>query len=71
LGDDPERLTGVLGAPLTIMRGNRIDRYHFKEAEATVQQSLPYGQKTAATIGVEPIRTLTGLSALTVTKQSS
>lgn len=69
LGDDPERLTGVLGAPLTIMRGNRIDRYHFKEAEATVQQSLPYDQKTAATIDVEPIRTLTGISALTVTKE--
>lgn len=68
LGDDPEKATDVLGAPLTIVRGNHIDRYHFKDADAAVQQGLPYDQKTAATIGVEPTRTLTGISALAVTK---
>lgn len=68
LGDDPKKLTDVLGAPLTIVRGNHIDRYHFEDADAAVQQGLPYDQKTAATIGVEPMRTLTGISALTVTK---
>lgn len=68
LGDASAKLADVLGAPLTIVRGNHIDRYHFTEAEATVQQNLPYGKKTAAAIGVEPMRTLTGLSALTVTK---
>lgn len=68
LGDDPKKLTDVLGAPLTIVRGNHIDRYYFEDADAAVQQSLPYDQKTAATIGVEPTRTLTGISALTVTK---
>lgn len=68
LGDDPEKATDVLGAPLTIVRGNHIDRYHFEDADVTVQQDLPYDQKTAATIGVEPTRTLTGISALTVTK---
>lgn len=67
LGDDPEKATDVLGAPLTIVRGNHIDRYHFKDADAAVQQGLPYDQKTAATIGVEPTRTLTGISALVVT----